>query len=54
MIKAINPDVKVILLSGFIADGRADDMVADGMIALLMKPYSVDELFDQIDLALAV
>ena len=43
-LKAIRPDVKVILMSGFWKDNRVNDLVAGGCLRFLKKPFELEEL----------
>lgn len=43
-IKAINPKVKVILSSGYTLNGEAKQIMNEGVLAFLQKPYNLDEL----------
>lgn len=42
--RGINPDVVVLLSTGFIAEDRLDRMVSAGMAGFLRKPHRPDEL----------
>jgi len=43
-IKAINPDVKVILSSGYSLNGMAKDIMARGIKAFIQKPFRMEDL----------
>jgi two-component system, cell cycle sensor histidine kinase and response regulator CckA len=43
-IKAINPKVKVILSSGYTLNSEAKEIMKQGVLAFLQKPYNQDEL----------
>ncbi|MBN1699057.1 MAG: PAS domain S-box protein [Spirochaetales bacterium] len=43
-LKSINPDIKVILSSGFSADTNAADLLKDGASFFIQKPYRHNEL----------
>jgi CheY-like chemotaxis protein len=43
-IKKINPDAKVLLLSGFSIDGEASDILERGCDGFIQKPFTVREL----------
>lgn len=43
-LKQINPDVLVIILSGYSSEGSANNMLNQGVIDYLEKPISIDEL----------
>lgn len=42
--RAINPGIKAILSTGYGRDGRAQDILTDGMRGLAQMPYRVAEL----------
>ncbi|MBI5140836.1 MAG: response regulator [Nitrospirae bacterium] len=42
-LRAVNPDVKFILITGYYAD-RIDAGIADGMTCVLLKPYTTEGL----------
>jgi CheY-like chemotaxis protein len=46
--KEIDPDVKVLLTSGFAHDPVVKDAIAKGVTAFLRKPYSMHELLSKI------
>jgi CheY-like chemotaxis protein len=43
-IKGINPDVKVLLLSGYSIDGEAADIMKRGCNGFIQKPFTMKEL----------
>jgi signal transduction histidine kinase len=43
-LKNINPDIKVILISGFSQNGRAAETLNEGALAFLQKPFKLYEL----------
>lgn len=43
-IKDIDPDVKVLLSSGYNMDGQASEILARGCDGFIQKPYSINEL----------
>lgn len=43
-IKALNPDVKVILSSGYSLDGKASEILERGTNAFIQKPFSITDL----------
>jgi PAS domain S-box-containing protein len=43
-LKAINPDVKVILSSGYTQEGKAAKLLTEGVQAFVQKPYQMQEL----------
>ncbi len=42
--KEIDPEVKVILISGFSHDGRAEELLDGGALDFIQKPFKLDEL----------
>jgi CheY-like chemotaxis protein len=47
-LKAINPDVRVVLTSGFGEQARVGHMLARGLAAFIPKPYTHQRLVEQI------
>ncbi|MEW6510999.1 MAG: PAS domain S-box protein [Bacteroidota bacterium] len=43
-LKSMNPDVRVILSTGYSQDERARDLLARGVKAFVQKPYRIDDL----------
>jgi two-component system, cell cycle sensor histidine kinase and response regulator CckA len=43
-LKQINPDVKVILSSGYSLEGQASSIMESGCKSFIQKPYGIDEL----------
>jgi CheY-like chemotaxis protein len=43
-LKAINPDVKVILTSGYSIDGQANEILERGCDGFIQKPFTIHEL----------
>jgi len=48
LLKEINAHVKVIITSGFTVDRRMDQMLSSGAHGYLKKPYTLDELSEEI------
>ncbi|KAF0249272.1 MAG: Multi-sensor hybrid histidine kinase, partial [bacterium] len=46
--KEINPGVKVLLSSGYSQDGHPQDILNEGVLGFLQKPYGVNDLLDKI------
>ena len=42
--KKINPNIKVLLLSGYSVDGQATDILKRGCKGFLQKPFSMEHL----------
>ena len=51
-LKEITPDMKVILSSGHMIDGQAREMISDGILGFVQKPYSISELCNAVRNAL--
>ena len=47
-IKKINPSVKVLLSSGYSQDGQVQDMLNEGVLGFIQKPYAINELLNKI------
>ena len=52
-LKALNPDVRVILSSGYSIDGKAQAIMKKGVRVFLQKPYRLNELAQKIREALS-
>jgi two-component system cell cycle sensor histidine kinase/response regulator CckA len=46
--KEINPEVKVLLSSGYSIDGKASDILKRGCNGFIQKPFSMKELSEKI------
>lgn len=42
--KKINPDLKVLLISGFSQNDKATDLLNEGVLAFAQKPFKIDEI----------
>ena len=51
--KELNPNVKVLLSSGYSIDGQAAEIMKRGCEDFLQKPYSVKKLSEKLDMLLA-
>ncbi|MBW2596531.1 MAG: response regulator, partial [Deltaproteobacteria bacterium] len=47
-LKKINPNVKVLLSSGYSIDGEATDILEQGCNGFIQKPFSINELSGKI------
>jgi len=47
-LKAINPNVRVVLSSGFCEQARVGRMLARGLCGFIPKPYTHEKLVEQI------
>lgn len=52
-LKAINPEVRVLLVSGYSADGQAADILGRGCLGFIQKPFRTDTLSRKIQEALS-
>jgi CheY-like chemotaxis protein len=52
ILKDINPDVRIILSSGYSADGQAKDIMEKGVKAFLQKPFQMYQLSQKVREAL--
>jgi DNA-binding NarL/FixJ family response regulator len=48
-IKMINPDVKVLLASGYSVDGQAIELLERGCDGFMQKPFTMEELSGKIE-----
>lgn len=44
LLRRLDPDVKVLLCSGFSPDGRAEDALSSGCLGFIRKPLSMNKL----------
>jgi DNA-binding NtrC family response regulator len=51
-IKAMNPDVRAILSTGFSLDGTVQEIMDEGIIGFIQKPYRLDELSNVVSKAI--
>jgi two-component system cell cycle sensor histidine kinase/response regulator CckA len=47
-LKLMNPEVKVIVSSGYSEEGRAAELMADGAKGFLRKPYASDAVLSMV------
>jgi CheY-like chemotaxis protein len=52
-LKSINPDIKVILSSGYSINGKAKEIMERGCRAFIQKPFEMSDLSDKIRKVLA-
>mgnify|MGYP001147796028 CR=1 FL=1 len=52
-LKKTNPDVKVLLASGFSLDASAQKLLSEGIAGFLQKPYRMQELYNKLSVVLA-
>lgn len=48
LLKEIKPDVKVLISSGYSSDQKTKQLLTDGALGLIQKPFSVEELLDKV------
>ena len=48
VLKGIDPDVKVLLSSGYSIDGKASEIMARGCNGFIQKPFSVETISEKI------
>lgn len=44
MLKKLNPDIKVLLSSGYSVDGQAQEILKQGCNGFIQKPFTVNEI----------
>jgi CheY-like chemotaxis protein len=47
-LKQINPDVRVLLSSGYSLEGQAKDILTRGCLGFIQKPYKIEDLAKKI------
>jgi PAS domain S-box-containing protein len=47
-LKQINPSVKVLLSSGYSQEGQAQQILKEGVLGFIQKPYAINELLNKI------
>ena len=47
-LKAINPDIKVLLSSGYSIDGQASKILERGCDGFIQKPFNLNQLAEKI------
>lgn len=48
LLKEINPSVRVLISSGYSSDQKTKQLLADGALGLIQKPFSVEELLEKV------
>ena len=51
-LKRLDPEVKVVLSSGLAFDAEVEELLDEGMLAFLSKPFQADELAEAVQKAL--
>ena len=52
-LQAIRPEIRMILISGFVLEDRGELLLAKGLMAYIKKPFSIRLLLERIEQALA-
>ena len=53
-LKRIDPDVKVLIATGYYKDGNVEEILNDSQTGLIMKPFKIGEFADKIDSILSL
>jgi len=53
-LKKINPDVKVLISTGYVKDGNVEEILNDSQNALITKPFKIGEFANKIDTILSL
>lgn len=53
-LKGIDPGVKVVLCSGYSRAGKATELLRNGAVAFLQKPFDIDEIREAVEAILTV
>ncbi len=53
-LKSINPDVKVLISTGYFKDSRVKEILNDSQNELIMKPFKIEEFANKIDTILSL
>ena len=51
-LKKIDPDIKVILSTGFGREGEIKELISEGILDVLPKPYTIQQVSDILQLNL--
>lgn len=47
-LREMNPEVKVLLSSGYLGDELVDSLIAQGAVGFVKKPFGIQELSDKV------
>jgi len=47
-LKQINSDVRVLIITGYTADGSSQDFLKEGAIGIIEKPFNLDEFTETV------
>jgi DNA-binding NtrC family response regulator len=53
-LKAIDPEVKVLLSSGYSINGKASKIIDRGCVGFIQKPFNLAQLSEKVQSVLAV
>ena len=53
-LKSINPDVKVLISTGYFKDSKVEEILSDSQNELIMKPFKIGEFASKIDAILSL
>jgi len=53
-LKKLNPDIRVLITSGFEKNGNVDEILNDGQNGFIQKPFKFEELTNNIDRMLSL
>jgi CheY-like chemotaxis protein len=53
-LKSINPDVKVLISTGYFKDSKVEEILNDSQNQLIMKPFKIGEFTNKIDTILSM
>jgi len=53
-LKRINPDVKVLISTGYVKNGNVEEILNDSQNGLIMKPFKLGEFANKIDKILSL
>jgi CheY-like chemotaxis protein len=53
-LKSINPDVKVLISTGYFKDSKVEEILSDRQNKLIMKPFKIGEFASKIDTILSL
>ena len=53
-LKSINPDVKVLISTGYFKDSKVEEILNDSQNELIMKPFKLGEFANKIDTILSL
>jgi CheY-like chemotaxis protein len=53
-LKSINPDVKVLISTGYYKDSKVEEILSDSQNELIMKPFKIGEFASKVDTILSL